>query len=531
MTQRAAIYARVSSAAQRERHTIESQLGVLRRHVREQGWTIANEYIDDGRTAKTGKLGAREGYARLARDAELGLFDVLVVVDVDRLTRTEDPVERAQIVAPFRSRGIDIVTPSGGRQDLRTLIGEMTFSMKAMFAAEENRLRSERIKAGKARAIAEGRKPAGPTPFGLDYSRETGTWLVHPVNAATVREILARVLAGESCLAIADDLHARGVPSPRGPWTRHKVWVIARARYTRGEWTADKARRLVMPVPAITDEITWQAVQQRLIAHGKRGLRKTKHVYLLEGLATCAACGSPIAIRSATRHPGRTNGNPSPAAYVCRARKLARRSEIRCTAPILAAADVDARVWAKVAAVIQGDRVAAAIQAKLDARAANRRDWAADVVTYRRKIDQLATAEAGHMARWRKGTISDAALDLELAAIGRLRGTLQAQLDHAADAARGAHDVAQADVSSYLAELRTLARSSSPASRQRVVRAVIEAGDAIFDGNDVRLTLSVEVASASSESAGSAVVSSFAAGYRTKPGTISDTMVKIRVVA
>lgn len=212
---RAAIYARVSSAAQRDAHTIENQLRVLPVYVAAQGWTLAGTYVDDGRSAKAGQLEKRDGFARLLADAKLRAFDVLVVVDVDRLTRTNDMIERAEILGPFQRLGIDIVTVSGGRFDLDSLAGGLYVDLQARFAAEENRKRAERIKAGKARAIAEGRKPAGPTPFGLSYSRTTGVWSLDAPAAAIVREIFRRVGLGESCVQVADDLIARDAqPSP-----------------------------------------------------------------------------------------------------------------------------------------------------------------------------------------------------------------------------------------------------------------------------------------------------------------------------
>lgn len=75
---RAAIYARVSSATQRDRHTIESQLRDAPAYATAQGWTVAATYIDDGRSAKAGRLEARDGYARMIRDAKAGAFEVVV---------------------------------------------------------------------------------------------------------------------------------------------------------------------------------------------------------------------------------------------------------------------------------------------------------------------------------------------------------------------------------------------------------------------------------------------------------------------
>ncbi len=485
---RAAIYARVSSDAQRERHTIENQLRVLPAYIAAQGWTLAGKYVDDGRTARTGKLEARDGFAKLVADVERGTIDTVVVVDVDRLTRTEDMRERAAILGAFQAANVAIATPSGGLLDLRTMMGELYVTLQAIFAAEENRKRAERIKAGKLRAIAEGRKPAGPTPYGLAYSRAAATWSIEATAAAIVREIFARAIAGESCLAIAGDLDARGVRPPRGAWTRHTVWRIVRSRHPAGEWSADKRRRLTMPVPRIVDDATWQAAQAALMAHGKRGLRRTRHVYLLEGLAVCGLCGSPIAMRSPT--PQR-RGRVQPAAYVCRARKLQRRGEPRCAAEVVPVADADARVWAAVAAELDDPALAAEVQRRATARAANRRDWAADAAGHRKHLERLARVEAAILGRYRRGAISDQAIDIELAALGRERAAVADQLATAERAAASGDEGLPDEPGAWLAAIRELVAEASPEARQRLVRAIVEPGSVVFHGHRIKLTLLV----------------------------------------
>lgn len=516
---RAAIYARVSSAAQRDAHTIESQLRVLRAFVAQRGWQVAGEYIDDGRSAKTGKLERREGFARLLGD--VAGFDVLVVVDVDRLTRTSDAIERAAILGPFQRAGIRIVTPAGGELDLDSFIGGLYVELQARFAAEENRKRAERIKAGKARAIAEGRKPAGPTPFGLAYDRASGTWSIAELAAATVREIYRRVIAGESCQAIADDLVDRGVPAPRGPWSRHKVWQLARSRHVYGTWTADKRTRATIAVPAILDRATFDAAQAALIEHGKRGLVKTKHVYLLEGLGVCGSCGQPIAIRSGTWTKDRRTRHWNPPAYICKGRKYEARGE-RCTAPILKVADVDARVWAKVEAVIRDPRTVDLLRQRLAERAADRRDWAADAKKYRTRLEQLTKAEAAILARFRRGQISDAAMDIETAAADRDRAAITAQLEAAEARARDSAPVVSAETLG--AVLVELADSASPEARQRAVRALQTR--AVFKGEDVALALAIDEPAAAKTP--SLVV---AAGYRMRHGIEAPKLLELRLVA
>jgi site-specific DNA recombinase len=524
--QRAAIYARVSSQVQRERHTIKSQLSVLTAFVDSQGWTLTDTYIDDGRSAATGKLDAREEFARLVGDADAKRFDVVAVVGIDRLTRTDDPEERGRITGVFWRNRIQIVTPGEGAYDLHTLMGGLTVEMKAAFAAEERRKISDRTKAGKLRAIAEGRKPAGPTPYGLAYDRATGTWSLDAVAAAIVREIYQRVIAGESCLAIAEDLDARGVRPPRRAWDRHSVWRLVRSRHTAGTWSADHVRRLAIAVPQIVDEATWQAAEAALLAHGKRGLQRTKHVYLLEGLAVCGLCGSPIAIRSMTRG---TRGGIRAAAYVCRARKLELRGQARCTAAIVRVADADARVWAAIATELDDPELAAAASRLRWTAAANRRDWAADAERYRARLDRLAEVEAGILRRYRRGAISDAALDQELAELAKERAAIAAQLTTAERAAKEDPGVPQVEPGAWLAELRALAAEASPAARQRVMRAIVEPGSIVFSGQRIRLTLMLEESAAAESRAGAELrgVPAVGSGCRTD----HETPLRIRMVA
>ena len=482
---RAAIYARVSSQAQREKNTIENQLRTLPAFVASQGWTLVDTYVDDGRSAKTGHLEARDGFARLVRDARAARFDVLVVADIDRLTRTDDMRERAEILGPFQRAGIRIVTPTGGELDLRTMLGELYVTLHAIVAAEENRKRAERIKAGKLRAIAEGRKPAGPTPYGLLYSRTTGTWGVDEPAAAIVREIFDRVAGGESCVQIADDLTARDAqPAPREGWSRAGVYRIVRKRTAIGEWEADKARGSVLKVPALVTEQQWTAAQQALIAHGKRGLRRTKHVYLLEGLATCGHCGKPVLIRS--QSPAR-RGRVNPAAYVCRGRKLERA----CNAKIVQTAELDERVWLAVCDELQQPELINALAAAGAQHEADERDWKADADGYRSHLARLDKVESTIMARFRRGTITETGLDKELDAIARERKMVRDQLATAERAMSNASTskARLSAASEVLDVLRAALPRASAEQRRALLRELVLDGGIVITGGRARLDL------------------------------------------
>lgn len=477
---RVAIYARVSSDKQRDAHTVESQLRALRAYVKTQQWTIAGEYVDDGRSAKTGALDRRDGFARLLRDAESGAFQILVVFDINRLTRTGSMDERAEILGPFQRLGIDIVTPSGGRQDLRTMLGEMYVTLQALFAAEDNRKRAAAIKAGIERAAAEGRKPKGRTPFGWRYDRDTKTLTLDDEAAEIQREAFRRVIRGESCDAIAADFFARGVRSPGRAWNRNQLRLMLVSRRAVGEWIVHRTKRIAIDIPPIVDEQTWQAAQRAFGRGQRRGLRHTKHVYLLEELGLCSACGSPVHIRS--------DKNRAYVKYMCRARKTEWFHGPRCDAPALHVDDVDERVWATVRRELEDPALAGEIERRMAARAEQRGLHKSDANRLRTKLDRLVTVERSVLARYRSGAISDEALDAELAAIRGERADTEARLEAATERA----SVPQVSPVDWVRELRDLAANASPSERQRIVRAILKPGATVFDGERVRFTLLVQ---------------------------------------
>jgi site-specific DNA recombinase len=496
-TMRAVAYCRVSSTGQRDRHTIESQLISLPALVARHGWTLVRpigHYVDDGRTARAGHLGDREAFTRLLRDAAAGEFDVVAVVDLDRLTRSEDLAERGAVLGAFQRAGVQIAVASSGQVlDLSSAAGDLFSTLGAFFAAEENRKRRERTVAGKSLAISRGRKPAGPTPYGYLYDRATGVWSINADEAEIVREIYRRVAAGESCMVLARDFAERGVPRKRGgEWVRERVWQIARARTYVGEWTADRQLRRVVPVPPIVDEVAYEAVQEALERHRKRGLRRTRHVYLLEGIATCAVCGGRVSIASATASRTRT---PAPARYVCSHRLRPRHGATPCPLPYMRTAEVDDRVWtALVRLLSREDIVGQALAHNADV-ADDRAKWEEDLAEARRRLERLQRAEAAVLARARRGLVSDAAVDAELRAISRERAMLDQQVAAAerALAAGRRNEVRVEDARRALEAARESLAAASPAARQHVIRALLEPGSVVA-GADGEVVATVRLA-------------------------------------
>lgn len=482
---RAVCYSRVSSAGQAERGTIESQFRDLPAFVARMGWQLVrpvSAYVDDGRTARSGHLAARIGFSALLRDAAAGVFDVVVVADLDRLTRSEDMTERGAILGAFQRAGVRVAAVASGQViDLSSSIGDLMGTLQAFFAAEENRKRVARTVAGRQLAVSRGRLPSGPRPFGLAYSAATGEWSIDPVTGPIAREIVERVARGDSTQAISDDLVSRGAQRPRGGvWTREKVWHVATRTHLTGSWLADKARGVSVPVPPVVSAETWQRAQAQFLASGRRGLRRTRHSYLLEGLTTCALCGESMVIDTGRQ---RRWSN-----YSCRTRSV--RNGCRA---MFRVEDVDGRVWASISRELADPQLAARIAAGSAATASEAETWRRDAGDARRKLDRLENEiEPSILARYRRGSISQAAMDRELAALGKERRALDRQLQTAQIAA-GKSSAAAADlgdVTATLAHLRAGLAAATAEERAQLVRSLVSPGGAVL-GKTIELRLRI----------------------------------------
>lgn len=149
---KAAIYARVSTVDQEP----ENQLQELRRYVEARGWT-GREYVDRG---VSGSKDRRPALDTLVSDAKRRRFDVLVCWRLDRLGRNLrhlvtliDELNDLGIGFASLGEGIDTATPAG-RLQLHIL---------AALAEFERARIQERVRAGLARARAQGVRLGRPT--------------------------------------------------------------------------------------------------------------------------------------------------------------------------------------------------------------------------------------------------------------------------------------------------------------------------------------------------------------------------------
>src|SRR3954452_21980355 len=324
---RAAIYARVSSDQQAERHAIDSQPGELTARASRDGHPVPDDrlFVDNGHS---GASLARPALERLRDLVALAGVDTLYVHAPDRLARSY--AHQVLLLEEFARAGTAVVflnRPIGDTPEDNLLL-----QLQGMFAEYERAKVLERSRRGKRhRAQAGAVSVLSRAPFGYRYvTREAGggeaRYQVDENAARVVRQIFAWVGHERLTLAaVCRRLHAAGIPSPSGKahWSRAMVHPMllnpayaGRAIYGRRcciPWQpplhpprghdrlpkrpfrqvpAPAERHISVAVPAIVDEELFTSAAERLQENRKRNReRLAGYQYLLRGLLVCQTCG------------------------------------------------------------------------------------------------------------------------------------------------------------------------------------------------------------------------------------------------
>ncbi len=154
MTVKAAIWARVST----EDQDCENQIRELRAFAERRGLNVVKVYTVE---ESAWKGAHRRALETMIADAGAGNFDVLLTWSLDRLDR-RGPLPVLQLIDRLAKLGVTVASHQESWVETSGELQPLLISLVAWIAAWESRRRSERTKAGLARAVAEGRRLGRP---------------------------------------------------------------------------------------------------------------------------------------------------------------------------------------------------------------------------------------------------------------------------------------------------------------------------------------------------------------------------------
>jgi site-specific DNA recombinase len=325
--ERAAVYVRVSSDKQREKHTITSQLEAIKEYASKNGYEVVEGLIftDDG---YSGGVLERPGLERMRELALVKAYKTLLVLCPDRLARNY--VHQVLLLEELECLGVNIIFIQDEIRGKGSDV-ELLTKVKGIISEYECIKIMERCIRGKMHNAKAGYVSVlGRAPYGYKYYACSGNSKavieIDEGEAEIVRYMFEMLVEGRmSSRSIAKRLMEEGIKSPKGlsHWQSGGVLSILRnsayvgkayynksrcrirtrrsrnnesRRYFKGNKTGrekrDKSEWIEIPIPAIISEELYNQGQEQIMMNAKRCIRNNKrNEYLLRGLLVCGECG------------------------------------------------------------------------------------------------------------------------------------------------------------------------------------------------------------------------------------------------
>lgn len=302
---RVAAYARVSSAKDAMLHSLSAQVSYYNSLIQQHpGWIFCGVYADEG---LTGTRVDRENFQRLLADCRAGKIDMVVTKSISRFAR--NTVTLLETVRELKNLGVDVYFEE---QNIHSASadGELMLSILASYAQEESLSASENQKWRIKRNFESGMPWNG---IMLGYRYDNGTLVIHPEEAAVVRQIFDSYLSGMGVTAIAKMLNSQGIPSRFGnQWGKSGIMRILRnysytgnlllqttyqenhltkrTRQNNGEFPKyhiTDAHEEIIPLRQFN--AVQKEIRRRAEKHTHPGI--TPNTYPFTGKLVCAGCG------------------------------------------------------------------------------------------------------------------------------------------------------------------------------------------------------------------------------------------------
>ena len=296
----AAAYVRVSSDEQVEGYSLDAQQRAIEAYCDAQGWTLVEEYRDEGKSARTDDLVKRPAFSTMLEDADAGAFDVIVVHKLDRFSRNLritlevlDRLDKSNVSFVSISENMDFTSP----------IGHVILATLGAFAQYYSDNLSNETKKGKAERKRQGCYN-GLLPFGASKDDE-GIPVPCPENHAGLILAFEAAAEGKSDRQVAEILNSAGYRTTgnRGsnPWTKDSVRPVLQNRFYLGElpdgnggWVPGQHEPLVSEESFGAAMATRERNRRSPSAKVKRAAR----TYSLSGISVCGHCGGRMHIAS-----------------------------------------------------------------------------------------------------------------------------------------------------------------------------------------------------------------------------------------
>ncbi|WP_186446242.1 recombinase family protein [Paenibacillus cremeus] len=262
----------------------------------------------------------------LLQDVENDLFDAVLVMDYDRLSRG-DLEDQGRIRRILKNTDTKVITPTKV-YDFNNEEAELINDIEGVFSRHEYRMIKKRLNRGKKRGAKSGNWTNGKPPYPYVYNPLTKTLDVDPIRLPFYELIKKRFFEGIPCYRISWELNSMGVEPPGKPrgrkdgststpaWSENAVYRILTSEVHLGyviygktsgsghknkrtapltekpeeEWIKERGNHSVLKSEAEHAEIIATLSRRKLVSTTARRM-----AYPLSGLVKCGMCGYTLA--------------------------------------------------------------------------------------------------------------------------------------------------------------------------------------------------------------------------------------------
>lgn len=161
----AATYVRMST--EHQKYSTDNQIASIRRYAEKSGFEIVRDYADEGKSGL--RLIGRDAIQQLLSDIDEGraTFEAILVYDVSRWGRFQDPDEAAEVELRCKRKGIRVHYCAEQFENDGSMGSSIIKTVKRAMAGEYSRELSVKVFNGQANLIRLGYRQGGAPGFGL----------------------------------------------------------------------------------------------------------------------------------------------------------------------------------------------------------------------------------------------------------------------------------------------------------------------------------------------------------------------------
>lgn len=328
---KAAFYGRFSSNNQRE-ESAEAQLRASSDFADRNNYEIVAKYIDRAKSGTSSRK--RTEFLRMIKDAEKGLFQVVIVHKLDRFSR--DKYDSAFYKRKLKQCGVKLISVTEQLDDSpeSVILESVIEGMAEYYSKNLARETMKGLMENSYKCLHNGGKP----PLGYDVNQEK-KYVINEREAESVRLIFDMYISGYTQSQMVNELNERGYKTKLGSVFRSNSIqsILTNEKYTgvyiynrsakkdafgKRNSHASKDESEIVKIQGGMPQIISKEVfeQAQVVMNSRRkspGTNKAKENYLLSGLIKCGCCGRHY---QGNRRQGKNK--PMYVSYRCSYRRL-----------------------------------------------------------------------------------------------------------------------------------------------------------------------------------------------------------------